>query len=143
GPPALQRMGIAGAALHRLDPGIAIERGIASDDPELRARALRAAGELGRVHLRAVLRREAAAEDAEVRFWAVWSGALLGDTSAAQPLERFVEDGGRRAVLAIELAARLSGGARSDAFLDYVAMRGGQRLTLLGATAIGDPASLA
>lgn len=49
--PAERRIGIAACAVHRRDPGPALESALRDDDPLLRARALKAVGELGRVDL--------------------------------------------------------------------------------------------
>jgi uncharacterized protein (TIGR02270 family) len=50
-PPALQWLGISACAVHRKDPGPALGYAILSNDGPLTARALRAAGELGKVGL--------------------------------------------------------------------------------------------
>ena len=56
---------------------VAYEDACAQEGVDL-ARALKAAGELGRKDLVAHCRQATEAEDDEVRFWAAWSAALLG-----------------------------------------------------------------
>jgi uncharacterized protein (TIGR02270 family) len=81
--PFRQMLGIAACAVHRRDPGPVLDRFIASKAPNVRARALRTAGELGRTDLLPLVM--AALEDSkrDARFWATWSAVLLGDRRKA------------------------------------------------------------
>jgi uncharacterized protein (TIGR02270 family) len=82
--PFLRRLGVAACAVHRVDPGPALEQAIADPEPALRARALKAAGELGRADLLEPLRaRLGDDEDTSCRFWAAWSAVLAGDRGRA------------------------------------------------------------
>src|SRR5262245_40510690 len=90
--PAVRRLGVGGAAVHRRDPGRPLIDALGADDPALRARALRAAGELGRVDLAPVLREHLADEDEHCRFCAAWSAALLAkDADAIVVLKTITE----------------------------------------------------
>ena len=71
--PLRRRIGIAACAVHRVNPGTAVDAAVADSDPDLQARALRAAGELGRKDLLRVLFQQVRAEDEGCRFWAAWS----------------------------------------------------------------------
>jgi uncharacterized protein (TIGR02270 family) len=75
-------VGLAACVLHRVVPG-SLQADAQSPSPELRARALRAAGELGRVELLRTCSASLTLDDAAARFWAAWSAVLLGDRSAA------------------------------------------------------------
>lgn len=81
--PFKRQVGIAACAMHGVDPGAALVQAIADPDPGLRARALRAAGELGRHDLLATCMTALSDADAACRFWAAWSAVLLGDRSKA------------------------------------------------------------
>jgi uncharacterized protein (TIGR02270 family) len=84
--PLARRLGIASCAMHRVDPGPALAAAIADPDPALRARALRAAGELGRRDLLpACLEHLDNRGDANAdgRHWAAVSGLLLGERHRA------------------------------------------------------------
>jgi uncharacterized protein (TIGR02270 family) len=82
--PFLRRLGIAACAVHRVDPGRALDDAITDPDPALRARALKAAGELGRADLSEALRaRLRDDQDETCRFWAAWSAVLVGDRGRA------------------------------------------------------------
>ena len=83
--------GIAACATHRVDPGTALTQSVTDPEPQLRARALRAAGELGRRDLLAVCVNALQDEDPACHFWAAWSAVLLGDRAhVVRALESFV-----------------------------------------------------
>ena len=71
-------------------------------------RAIRLAGELGRVDLRDRLRPWLTARDDGCRFWAAWSAGLLGDRTSAIPfLREFAVGDGPFKWRALDLAIRL------------------------------------
>jgi uncharacterized protein (TIGR02270 family) len=78
----LRLLGIAACAMHRVDPGKARDAAIEGPASALRARGLRAAGELSRRDLLPACLGLLKAEDAPSRFWAAWSAVLLGNRSA-------------------------------------------------------------
>ncbi|NOQ63954.1 MAG: TIGR02270 family protein [Methyloprofundus sp.] len=77
--PLYQQIGIAACVSHRVDPGKYLEQSIHNEDIALKARALQAVGELGRVDLKALLLEQLTDEEPQIRFWAGWSAVLLGD----------------------------------------------------------------
>ena len=80
-----------GCAMHMVDPGAALTQMVTDAEPQLRARALRAVGELGRRDLLAACVNALQDEDPACRFWAAWSVALLGDRgNSVRVLESFV-----------------------------------------------------
>jgi uncharacterized protein (TIGR02270 family) len=84
---AVQRAaGLAACGMHRVDPGAALGAALADADERLRVRALRVAGEVGRVDVLpqvvAACVADDAAEDETPQFWAARSALLLGDRSA-------------------------------------------------------------
>jgi uncharacterized protein (TIGR02270 family) len=81
--PLRREAGIAACSMHRVDPGLATGGWLVDADPFVRARALRLVGEVGCEA--AVPACAAALDDAEpeCRFWAAWSGVLLGNRGAA------------------------------------------------------------
>lgn len=85
GEAARRAVGLAACAMHRVDPGAALEAALAGRDTPLRMRALRVAGEVGRADLlpQALVAcgdADAAADEAW-RFWSARSALLLGDRS--------------------------------------------------------------
>lgn len=76
-------VGVAACAVHRVDPGLFAARRCEDAEPQVRARALRTAGELGKSELRSHLGTAIADDDADCRFWAAWSAVLLGDRRRA------------------------------------------------------------
>ena len=81
--PELRRIGIAASAVHRQDPGPVLIDALNDDEPFLKARAIRAVGELGRIDLLSMLKNQLGAEDKDCQFWAGWSAVLLGDRDEA------------------------------------------------------------
>ena len=142
--PVLRLIGMAAAAIHRRDPGRPLDDALTDDDPALRARALKAAGELGRLDLLPRLSENLKSDDEKCRFYAAWSAALLsGETKAVEVLkelavsdsthrEQALQMASRRMVLPAALSWREEL-ARSEATL---------RQALLGAGIIGDPIAI-
>jgi uncharacterized protein (TIGR02270 family) len=87
-----RRVGIVACAVRGRDPGEAIERAVGSRDRLLKARALRAIGELARRDLLPEARQALRAKDEQTRFAAAWSVArLTHDEPALQVLKKTVE----------------------------------------------------
>ncbi len=81
--PLWRRIGIGACAAHRVDCGDHLAEAIEDVDPALRARALRAAGEIARLDLLPRIRRQIASAHPQCAFWAAWSALLLGDRGDA------------------------------------------------------------
>lgn len=141
-PPPLHYLGVAAHAVHRRDPGSALEQAAMSPHPRLRARALRAVGELHRADLADVVRPSLSDEDEACRFWGSWSAALLQDDRATPVLEELAQAGGPFAVRAADMAARRMDPAAAKAWLESLPRHGeaATRAALVGAGALGDPA---
>jgi len=75
--------GMTACALHRVHPGSTYPRLLRDPEPTVRARALRAAGELGLRDLRSDCAAALTAEDDSCRIWAAWSMVLFGDREHA------------------------------------------------------------
>lgn len=106
--PLLKRVGTAASAIHRKNPGIAVlQEAFASEDALLKARAFRAAGELGLVDTHIILRANLKAKNSSVRFWAAWSNTLLnGHKDAVAYLQQVAEAGGPFARRSAQVAMR-------------------------------------
>ena len=76
-------VGLSACAMHRVDPQGALTDWLADPNPKFRARALRAAGELGRQDLRAPCAATIVDEDPDCQFWGGWSAVLLGNRDRA------------------------------------------------------------
>jgi uncharacterized protein (TIGR02270 family) len=140
--PNLRRIGLAASVAHRRDPGDALVCALSDEDPLLRARALRAVGEIGRGDMHPTVRREMMAEDEACRFEAAWSATLLGNLAAVATLKSFAGSPtfGERAV---GLALRRMDLPSAHAWQRELAERHDSlRLALIGAGAIGDPVSV-
>jgi len=136
-------MGIAGHAVHRLDPGDALESALHDEDRGLRLRALKAVGEVSAVRLAEQLREPMRGDDNEARFWASYAAALLGQTAGVVGLQRVAEvDDGPVGERAAQLAACL---LEPDAALNWLTgldAAGRRRVALFGAATAGHPGLL-
>jgi uncharacterized protein (TIGR02270 family) len=101
--PFLRWVGVSACAVHRVDPGAARDAALEGPASALRARALRAAGELGRRDLVPTCLSMLQADDPASRFWAPWSAVVLGDRSEA-------------ALAALKIMGETPGPYRSRAF---------------------------
>jgi len=81
--PNARWLGIAACAQHRVDPGSPLNAAIEQADVNLQARALRAAGELGRVALLPACLARLQDDAPNVKLAAAWSATLLGDHEIA------------------------------------------------------------
>jgi uncharacterized protein (TIGR02270 family) len=148
--PARRRIGIAAAAVHRRDPGRPLQEAISDADPLLKARALRAVGELGRVDLVPLIQHELnrepnakdKAKDEGCRFWAAWSIALLaGYRNAVQALQSFAQSTSPYRELALRLALRRLDINSAHTWYQQLANNPkSARAAVIGAGVIGDPA---
>jgi uncharacterized protein (TIGR02270 family) len=141
--PFRRLLGVAACSLHRADPRSRLER-LLEDDPLVRRRAIRLAGELGRVDLRDRLRPSLAAEDEECRFWAAWSAALLGDRAAAIPiLQELATGDGPFKWRAVDLVPRLMDREATMSWLRELGQDVAQsRLLVVAAGVFGDPVTV-
>src|SRR5208283_5862096 len=137
----LRRIGIAASAVHRKDPGRPLQDAISEADPLLKSRALRAVGELGRIDLLALIRRELNAKDDACRFWAAWSAALLGGhTDAVQGLQTFAESPGPYREKALKMAFPRLSVHGAHAWQKQLATNPKcTRMAVIGAGVMGDP----
>jgi uncharacterized protein (TIGR02270 family) len=142
--PILQWIGIGGAAVHRRQPGEMLAKALLSEQPLLRARALKAVGELHAKNAKkhewevALALRDG---DPECRYAAAWSGALLRLPNAIPVLQEIAESESPRAAAAASLAVRCMDPHAANAWLCQLADNPAQlRIALQIAGAIGDPA---
>lgn len=140
--PLRRMVGIAACAMHRLDPGRALDAALSDPDPALRARALRAAGQLGRRDLLAASVNLLSDEDARCRFRAAWSAVLLGErASAVEALVASIHAPGPFRDRALQLTLKLLDGAAAHALLKQLARDQKEiRALIRGSGISGNPA---
>lgn len=135
-------IGIAASAIHRRDPGHHLKEAACAPEPLLKARALRAYGELGRSRELNVcqLREALAANDDGVRFSAAWSGALAGNGEAVEALRRFAMPSSAQREKALNTALRrMDQSAVLSWQKNLAASPDTVRLAVSAAGALGDP----
>lgn len=138
-PAPLHTLGIAACASHRRDPGVPLDHAIYSEEPQLRARAMLAVGELGRNSLLGALSRELSAEDAGCRFAAAWSLGLAGEPDSLPVLYEIARGGGRQARAAAAVALRRAQARAAGEWVRGLARAETYRLAILGAGMVGVP----
>lgn len=132
--PLARLLGVVACSLHRVDPGPRLPRLLDDSDAEVRARACRLAGEVGRDDLRETV---AAREDAAP--WSAWAAALLGDGPAIGQAARQVAAHGP----SLELAARQLDLPAATAWIRALNGDPAQRCLVVRALgALGDPAAV-
>jgi len=139
--PISRAMGIAAAAIHRADPGLILTEFIGDSDPTVRARALRAVGELGRVDLLPRMRGGLTDPDQRARFATAWSVTLLSpNVDSLGVLRTIAELPGPFSSKALQTAIRRMDLAAAKAWQAWFSKRqGGLRNAIVAAGAIGDP----
>ncbi|MDC8450181.1 MAG: TIGR02270 family protein [Nitrospira sp.] len=138
-----RQIGLTGCAAHRVDPKQALTQAVTSRNLALRARALKAVGKLGRKDLLKSVKENLGVEDGYVRYWAVWSGALLGEPAAIPVLQQFVESGHPKREQACAMALRRMSVEQGQAWLKTLASAPDTlRLAVQAAGVMGDPANI-
>jgi len=137
--PLLRRAALAAYAVRRENLGTQLGR-LLGDETIVRARAFRAAGELGRQDFHDAAKEGLVDSDENCRFWAAFSLALLGDQRALEGVRVVAEAGGPLAERAALLAARAMLPPDALAWQHYLAADEKRlRMAIQVAGAIGDP----
>jgi uncharacterized protein (TIGR02270 family) len=142
--PLARRIGVAAGAIRRIPGGLVLQKALLDKDPGVAARAARAVGELGMTNLVGPLRPMLAAADADTRFWAAWSLALLGnETSALGELRTVALTEKTYRWRAVDLVARRADPRSTIKWLPTLEVTpGGTRLVIQGLRAVGDPEAI-
>ncbi|CAA9889657.1 conserved hypothetical protein [Candidatus Methylobacter favarea] len=139
--PLWRQAGITACAIHRVDPGKYLDQAVQDDNPQLRARALRTAGELGRSDLKSALLEQLNNPDIAVGFWAAWAAVLLGDRGRAlTSLQNKIIEGSDFSLKAMQLALRVLDLQQAKELLKTLVQSGDRtREAVTGAGIAGDP----
>jgi len=139
--PLWRQVGIAACAIHRVNPGDFLDQAIQDDDLQLRARSLRAAGELGRIDLMPALLKQVSDQDAAIGFWAAWSAVLLGDRGKAlSSLQTIIIEGSDFSLKAMSVVLRVLGLQEAKELLKMLMLSGDRtREVIIGVGISGDP----
>jgi uncharacterized protein (TIGR02270 family) len=141
--PVLRRVAIGSAAIHRRDPGPALQRLLEDSDLGVKARALRAVGELGAGNSLPAVGKYLRHADLTCRFWACWSAARLGDKPAVAELQMIAQAEIRHRARAVNMAVRCAESSATLRWLDVLGqLPGGERLAIQGYGGLGDPSAV-
>lgn len=137
-----RQVGIASCAMHGADPRQSLDAAIGDGDPALRRRALRTAGELGRVDLLRPVIAHGPDPDPACAFAAAWSAVLLGNrrVSLDTLIALGMEMGGPKGEGALCLALQaMNPGAAHAMLRSFAETSGRERWLVLGSGIAGDP----
>jgi uncharacterized protein (TIGR02270 family) len=140
--PAVRRIGLAGHAVRRLDPGAQLGRLLRDNNERVRARAAKAAAELGRGDLLPTLLPFIRDADDDCRFYAAWAAARLGQRSemVVGPLVDFASRPGQRQQQALSTAVRILNAMDAKSLLGRLYEdEMNHRVVTCGIGALGDP----
>lgn len=133
--------GIAACAMHGVDPGPTLIEGLGDADPELRARAFRTAGVLGKLGLLDVVAKGAGDPALDCRVWSALSSVLMG--KCEQPLDALLAMAAKAGPFqepSLRLALRAADLKTGHEFLRAIARTPKQTRTVIeGAGIVGDP----
>lgn len=134
-------MGIECCALHRVNPGRALELALNSDDIPLKSRALEAVGELGRRDLLPFCEQFTKEQHPDIRFWAAWSAALLSEKKVCiAELAEFSSTPNKYQLRALQILLKTLPSTEAHVFLQNIAKNPtNQRILIQGAGISGDP----
>lgn len=140
--PEIRCVGIAASAVHRRDPGQPLMQALSDPHSRLRARGLKACGELGKVDFLPVILQSILDPDDSCRFFAVWSAARLGDRSygVLSALREIAMEHTRYAERALHIALRIMDLHQAKAWHRQLMMDPTQlRAAAIAGGVIGDP----
>ena len=141
--PILKRIGLAASVIHRQDPGSALKDALSSPSPLLRARALRAIGELGRTDLLVLAKAGVNDADEGCRCAATWSALLLGDVTTIPLLQKIATQGELFSQGAMELVTRRMSSSQAKTWQQELAGKvETRRLAVQVSGLVGDPVSI-
>jgi uncharacterized protein (TIGR02270 family) len=142
---ALRAFGLHALRLHgrasRGDGRDRVAEGLCHAEPAVRAAALRAAGELGRRDLGALIARSQGDPGSDCRSWGVWARAIFGDEAAAGALAEIAlsSAAGPWHGRALDVAVRVARPEEAEALVRGAFARGRERDAIDAAAAWGDP----
>ncbi|MDX8479736.1 TIGR02270 family protein [Mesorhizobium sp. VK24D] len=137
--PSRRLLGLAACSVRRIDPATRLSQ-LLNDVPAVRARALRLAGEIGRVDLLSDVRAALDDPHGTCRFWAAWSCVLLGDRYHAIEVLRTYAGVDGIGWKGVQLLLRAADHQTAvDWLLDWRGDRSKERLIAAGAGIVGDP----
>lgn len=137
----VRRIGVGVCGVLRSDMGTVLDQLINDKDAIVSTRALKAAGESGRVDTLSTCLQHLNHDDEDCRYWAAWSAALLGDKQASiETLKELALQGGERAEQACDLVGRYMDLNLAQSWLHGLGQKQeNHRLSVIFASAIGMP----
>lgn len=141
--PFKRMIGVAACGMHGVDPGLVANNRLRDPDSGVRARAFRAAGELGVRELAADCALAATKDDdTQVRHWAAWSAVLLGERDrAARVLNEMGSAAGAHAKRSFRLTLQIMPAPLAHRTLQQLAQDAAQLRRLIEGSGIAGDAA--
>lgn len=136
------RIGFTGFAVHRQDPVSFLIDAITSSDLDLRARALKAAGELGKTNIIGLLLDALSDVDETCKYYAAWSAGRLGqrDDRVINALKEIALSGEDYCERAADMVMRVLDVISAKTwYQELLKNPDTARCAVIGAGALGDP----
>jgi uncharacterized protein (TIGR02270 family) len=142
--PIIRRIGLGAAAVHRLNLDGPLRESLNDEDEEVRARACRAAGELGRKDLASRVQAAGGPGSETSSFWSAWAvGLLTGEPQALERLRDLIVPPSPWQMRALQVWLRRQPiPAAISAWREIVRQPELTRLAIAAAGIIGDPGSI-
>lgn len=137
-----RRIAIAAYTIHRVDPGDSLAKAIVDNNPDLRARAIKAAAEMGKTDLIYDILKSISDSNEDCHFYAAWSAARLGrrNSDVIDVLIKITEQGGLYSEKAMAMAIRCMELSQAKSWYQQLRNNPEQlRLSAIAAGVIGDP----
>ena len=135
-----QRVGLGALIVHGRNPAPFLSVASCSQDVQLKAQVLKAAGQFQDSSLKMAINDSLADTEVAVKFAAAWSATLLGSADALPVLRKIAESDPRYSLEAAMLAARRLNSAEAAAWrAELIGDPSQQRLAINVAAAAGDP----
>ena len=138
--PELKFVGIASHAVHRRDPGVLLSQSIHNENPTVRARSIKACGEIGRRDLLYEILDHLNDHDQKCRFYAAWAATILGSSQSVEVLRAISSQDVCYSEKASSMAIRKMPNAEAHDWLKHIGQKSDQiRQAIIASGALGDP----
>lgn len=141
--PLPRQLGLGACGVQRVDCGSYLAQAIEADDPSVRARALRSAGEMRHRDLLPAVVKHLHDEDEVCRFRSAWSATLLGEPRGLRALCLLAASPGSYCDTSVQLALRAMDAASAMQWVRNLNRQPeSARLVVVATGIIGDPVSI-
>lgn len=140
---SFRRIALAAHITHRQDPDQFLIKSLTDSESLMRTNALYAAGALGKINLLPDIKAHLNEEDENCRFFAAWSGGILGDSASMSVLRNIAEKHNEYSKEACCMVLRHMEIQNAHEWLQRLSQQPyHERLSVTGYGILGDPAHI-